>query len=138
MDLAQRVTIVIADDEAALRQLVRATLETADRAIFEAADGRQALTLIDEHRPSLVILDVAMPGYNGLQVAQAIRADSVLAGTPIVMMSGHRGANEVAAGLAAGANHYLTKPFSPLKLFQLVDTILSSPDCTARSATPQA
>jgi CheY-like chemotaxis protein len=116
-------TILIADDEASMRLLVSATLSSDRRAVIEAADGDEAWRLIRRHRPMVAILDVQMPGRTGLELSRAIRADPDLAGTTVVLLTAKAQAADVEAGLAAGADRYLTKPFSPLELLTVVEQV---------------
>ncbi|MFG6487032.1 response regulator transcription factor [Roseateles sp. BYS78W] len=115
-------TILIVDDHADIRRLIRMTLEFEDYDIREAADGETALRMAQEQRPDLVLLDVMMPGpVNGLEVCRRLRADVPAGQGPRVIMLSARGqASDREAGLQAGADIYLVKPFSPL---QLIDCI---------------
>ena len=112
------VTVVVADDEARVRQLVRMTLGGADRRLVEVADGDAALTAICEHRPAVAILDVVMPGLSGLEVCCRVRADPALVGTRVIISSGN--ATEAEA-LDAGADAFLPKPFLPSRMRDAVD-----------------
>lgn len=84
----------------------------AERLIF-TSDGESALRLTKEHRPALVVLDVMMPSLDGFAVTEAIRADPSLSDIRIVLLTANAQAEDVARGLAAGADTYLTKPFAP-------------------------
>jgi DNA-binding response OmpR family regulator len=118
---AQAIAIVlIADDEPSMRLLVHTTIESDDYQVVEAGDGDEAWALIKEHRPSLVILDLQMPGKNGLEVLGLIRSDPELKGTRVIVLTAKALADDVAAGLTTGADFYLTKPFSPLDLLARV------------------
>src|SRR3954453_23381527 len=108
--------ILIADDEPSLRLLVRETIGSDRYTVLDAADGDAAWELIQEHHPSIVLLDVSMPGRTGLELARAIKADPALAGTHVVLLSAKAQQLDVADGLAAGGDRYMTKPFSPLEL----------------------
>ena len=120
-------TVLIADDEPNLRLLVAATIESDQLTVLEAGDGDEAWDLLQKHRPDLILLDVQMPGRTGLEVARAIRADPMLATTKIIMLTSKAQQADVAAGLAAGVDLYLTKPFSPIELLTSVERILGSP-----------
>ena len=113
--------MLIADDEAGTRLLVRATLQSDRYELLEAADGDEAWELVQAHAPELVLLDVHMPGRTGVELAAAIRADCRLSGTRIVMLTALQSDADQRAALAAGADHYLTKPFSPFQLLELID-----------------
>jgi DNA-binding response OmpR family regulator len=117
-------TILIADDEANIVELVRVTLEDERIRVVEALDGETALVLAETHLPDLVLLDVNLPDMSGLEVCVQLRRIPRLASTKIVMLTAAAQADDVARGLAAGADHYLTKPFSPLALLGLIETLL--------------
>jgi DNA-binding response OmpR family regulator len=117
-------TILIADDEPAIVELVRVTLEDDRVRVFEAFDGQGALALASLLHPDLVLLDVNLPDRSGLEVCRALREDEALVKTKVVMLTAATQAEDVARGLAAGADHYLTKPFSPLRLLSLVEKLL--------------
>jgi CheY-like chemotaxis protein len=117
-------TVLIADDEPSMRLLVRATIESDQYQVLEAADGDEAWAMISEHKPSVVLLDVQMPGRTGLEVLALIRADPSLATTRVIMLTARALKADVDGGLAAGADLYLTKPFSPLDLLTRVDEAL--------------
>jgi len=117
-------TVVIADDEPSMRLLVHATIDSDDYYVVEAADGDQAWTLIQAHKPALVLLDVQMPGRSGLEVLRSIKADPTLKRTRVILLTAKAQEADVEAGLIAGADFYLTKPFSPLDLLTRVDEAL--------------
>jgi DNA-binding response OmpR family regulator len=118
------ITIVIADDEPTIVELIRLTLEDDRVRVFEAHDGQGALALASMLHPDLIFLDVHMPDLTGLDVCRALREDESFKTTRIVMLTAAAQAEDVARGLAAGADHYLTKPFSPLRLLSLVETLV--------------
>jgi CheY-like chemotaxis protein len=117
-------TILIADDEPSMRLLVTATVATDQIGVLEAADGDEAWSLIVQHRPDLVLLDVQMPGQTGVELTRRIRADPGLTGMRIVILTSKAQSTDVESGLAAGADLYLTKPFSPLSLLTYVEQTL--------------
>ena len=118
-------TVVIADDEPSMRMLVHATIESDDYKVIEAGDGDQAWALIQQYKPSLVLLDVQMPGRSGLEILRSIRAHAELAGTRVILLTAIDREADIEAGLMAGADFYLTKPFSPLDLITRVEEALS-------------
>jgi two-component system phosphate regulon response regulator PhoB len=118
------LTVLIADDEAHVVELVRVTLEDERVRVVEAADGATALRLADELEPELVFLDVNLPDLSGIEVCRRLRRDPRLGGMRIVMLTAAAQQDDVARGLAAGATHYLTKPFSPVRLLSLVEGLL--------------
>jgi DNA-binding response OmpR family regulator len=118
-------TVVIADDEPSMRLLVRTTIESDHFNVVEAGDGNEAWALIVQHKPALVLLDVQMPGRNGLDILASIRSDPELSATRVILLTAKALASDRASGIAAGADFYLTKPFSPLDLLTRVEAALS-------------
>ena len=117
-------TVLIADDESSIRLLVHATIESDDYAVVEANDGTAAWDMIQKLKPALVLLDIHMPGRNGLDVLRLIKANASLAGTRVILLTSQAQESDIEAGLIAGADFYLTKPFSPLDLLTRVDEAL--------------
>jgi CheY-like chemotaxis protein len=117
--------VVIADDEATLRTLVSATLASEDYEIIEAVNGVEALALIRAERPQLVLLDVHMPDISGLEICRQIKNDIELGATRVVMLTGAASPEDVAAGESAGADLYLTKPFRPLELLNVIERVMA-------------
>ena len=116
--------MIIADDEPSVRLLVTATIGPDDYHLVEASDGDEAWDLIQEHRPSLVLLDVRMPGRTGMEVLQLIRSDPSLGNTKVILLTASAQQSDINAGLLAGADFYLTKPFSPRDLLSRLDEAL--------------
>ena len=117
-------TVLIADDEPSMRLLVHATIESDDYKVLEAADGDEAWTLIEKFKPLLVLLDVQMPGRTGLEILGMIKSDPSLSGTRVILLTARALAADVETGMTAGADFYLTKPFSPLDLLTRVEEAL--------------
>ncbi|HLQ15929.1 MAG TPA: response regulator [Candidatus Eisenbacteria bacterium] len=120
-------TVVIADDEPSMRLLVHATIDSDDYIVVEAGDGTQAWAVIQKHKPSLVLLDVQMPGKSGLEVLRLVKADPSLAATKVILLTAKAQESDIETGLIAGADFYLTKPFSPLDLLTRVEEALQLP-----------
>ena len=118
------VTVLIVDDEPHIVDLVRVTLEDDRLCVLAAADGAAALATAEHERPDLVLLDVNLPDMSGLEVCRRLRARAALAHARIVMLTAAAQQADVARGLAAGADLYLTKPFSPVRLLSLVEELL--------------
>jgi DNA-binding response OmpR family regulator len=118
------LTILIADDEAHVVELVRVTLEDERVRVLAAADGAGALASASAFAPDLIFLDVNLPDLSGLEVCRQLRSDPRVADARIVMLTAAAQQDDVARGLAAGADHYLTKPFSPVRLLSLVEGLL--------------
>ena len=119
-------TVLIADDEPSLRLLVNATIASDEYEVVEAMDGDEAWTLIRQHHPRVVLLDVQMPGRTGLELTRAIRQDPELSRTRVILLTSKAQQADVQAGLDAGADRYLTKPFSPLELLRVVEHALEA------------
>lgn len=118
------VTILIVDDEPHIVELVRVTLEEPAVRIVEALDGETALAQAETFEPELILLDVHLPDMSGLDVCRALRRMELFSRTTIVMLTAATQVDDIARGFAAGATHYLTKPFSPLHLLSLVERLL--------------
>jgi DNA-binding response OmpR family regulator len=116
--------VLIADDQANMRALVRLTLETGRFDIFEAHDGDAALEVARRERPDLVFLDWTMPGLSGVEVCRALREDPATAGTRIVMLTARSQNEDRETARAMGADDYITKPFSPIQLLEKVRDVL--------------
>jgi two-component system phosphate regulon response regulator PhoB len=116
--------VLIADDQANMRQLVRLTLETGHFAIFEAPDGDAALDLARREHPDLVFLDWTMPGLPGVEVCRALRDDPRFDGVRIVMLTARSQADDRETAREMGADDYITKPFSPIQLLEKVRDVL--------------
>jgi DNA-binding response OmpR family regulator len=117
-------TILVADNEASLRRLVRISIAAPERRVLEAADGDAAWTVLQDDHPQVALLDVIMPGRDGLALTRAIRADPALAATRVILLTGAGEPATLARGRAAGADHVLTKPFSPLQLRATIEACL--------------
>jgi len=118
------MTILIADDEPHVVELVRVTLEDDRVRVVEAPDGATALLLATELEPELIFLDVNLPDLSGLDVCRRLRREPRLAGTRVVMLTAAAQQDDISRGLAAGASQYLTKPFSPVRLLSMVEGLL--------------
>lgn len=114
-------TVLVVDDEAKLRALVRDYLERDGYTVLEAGDGRRALDLAGGAHPDLVILDLGLPGLAGEEVARLLRKTSDV---PIVMLTAKAGENDRVMGLRIGADDYVVKPFSPRELVARVEAVL--------------
>ena len=115
--------LLIADDEPSVRSLVHVTLEGDEHTIFEASDGVEALEVARSEHPNLVLLDIMMPKLDGLTVCRAIKSDPATSGTVVVMLTAQAQDRDRDQGLAAGADDYFTKPFSPLALLNMVERV---------------
>jgi CheY-like chemotaxis protein len=116
-------TILVVDDDPMVRKLITATLEDVGGfSLREAGDGEEALATAVVETPEIILLDVDMPRLDGVETCRRLRSDPATADATIVMLTGMHGIDEDRA-VAAGADLFLTKPFSPLRLLRLVDAI---------------
>jgi CheY-like chemotaxis protein len=120
-----RPTVLVCDDEPVLRMLVRATLNLGDYTVVEARDGDEALERIRSDHPDLIVLDMMMPGRSGGDVLLELREDPATAQTPVIMLTARAQSSDRRAMDHAGADRYLTKPFSPIGLAALVEELLA-------------
>ena len=118
----ERRTVLIADDDPRLRNLLTWTLEQGHYKVIETADGLSALETGRKVNPDLYLLDVGMPGLNGIEVCRQLRADGVI--TPILILTGFGSEEDKIAGLEAGADDYQTKPFASKELLARVNALL--------------
>ncbi len=117
--------VLIVEDQADIRKLIRMTLEFEPYEIHEAANGTDGLRLAVEVQPDLILLDVMMPGeLDGLQVCARVRAQPALQGTRVVLLTARGQTQDRDAGQEAGADEYLIKPFSPLQLIETIERLM--------------
>ena len=117
-------TILIVDDDPLIRKLITTTLQdVAGYELREAGDGIQAIEAAVEDRPEIVFLDYDMPRLNGIETCRRLRSDPVTAGATIVMLTAMSDGPHQDRAVDAGADLFLTKPFSPLRLLRLVDEL---------------
>ncbi|GIF21492.1 hypothetical protein Ate02nite_42220 [Paractinoplanes tereljensis] len=120
------VTVVlVADDDADIRDLVAFKLEQAGFDVIAVEDGQTALEQARSRQPTLAVLDVSMPGLSGIDVCRMLRADPATAGILIIMLTARVQEQDVEGGFSAGADDYVTKPFSPRELVSRIQALLS-------------
>jgi DNA-binding response OmpR family regulator len=130
---ARRVLLV--EDELPVRELLRLHLGLAGFEIEEVGDGRQGLELVRQKPFDLVILDVMLPGLDGISLCRAIRARGLNAATPILMVTARDGESDKVVGLDSGADDYVTKPFGVRELLARIGALLRR---HVRAAAPEA
>ena len=118
------MTVVLAEDDVDIRDLVQIVLEQLDLEVKAVGTGAEALEVGQQEVPRLFLLDITMPGMNGLDVCRAIRADEKLQDVPVIFMTARAQASDVAAGIEAGADTYIIKPFGPIELREHVEALL--------------
>ncbi|QFU03363.1 Phosphate regulon transcriptional regulatory protein PhoB [Halomonas sp. THAF5a] len=123
-------TVLIVDDEAPIREMIAVALEMADYRVLEADSAQAAHAMVVDHQPDLVLLDWMMPGTSGIELARRLKRDEATADLPIIMLTAKGEEDNKIQGLEAGADDYITKPFSPRELVARLKAVL-------RRATPQ-
>ena len=116
--------IMVVDDEPDIRELIRFNLEKEGFEVFSVADGETALEEVRLRQPDLIILDVMLPGINGIEVCFRMKSDTAFKSIPIVMLSAKSDESDQLVGLKIGADDYLVKPFSPKVLVAKTGAIL--------------
>ena len=117
--------VLVADDDADIRDLVAFKLEQAGLEVIAVEDGQAALEQARARQPTLAVLDVSMPGLSGIDVCRMLRADPATAGMLIIMLTARVQEKDVEGGFSAGADDYVTKPFSPRALVSRIQALLS-------------
>jgi CheY-like chemotaxis protein len=131
--MADRRRVLVVDDEPDVLLLCRVNLEFEGYEVFEANDGVEALERVRERRPDVILLDVMMPRMDGWQVLAELKADEDLRDIPVVMLTAKVQDQDQIRGWSSGAAEYITKPFSPLSLSQVLDDVLAGgPEDEAR------
>ena len=119
--------ILIVEDHPTMREAMRLVLEGEGFDIDEASDGDQALAAVESERPDLVLLDMSIPGISGPDVLAAVKRDPGNSKVRVIVVTA-TGEEGRAAAMAGGADHYFTKPFSPIALLQAVEEVLGPED----------
>ena len=117
--------VLVADDDADIRDLVAFKLEQAGLEVVAVEDGQAALEQARARQPTLAVLDVSMPGLSGIDVCRMLRADPATSGMLIIMLTARVQEQVVEGGFSAGADDYVTKPFSPRELVSRIQALLS-------------
>jgi len=116
--------ILVVEDEAALVTLLRYNLERASFEVGEALDGEEALTIIAERIPDLVLLDWMLPGISGIEICRQLRRNPATCNLPIIMLTARSEEADRVRGLKCGADDYVAKPFSPVELIARINAVL--------------
>jgi two-component system, OmpR family, response regulator MtrA len=118
--------VVVADDEEDILDLVTTIIERSGHEVLPVRDGAAALAAIRERRPDLVVLDIAMPEVDGLEVLRRLRSDPQTSELPVLLLSARAQEDDVRLAFATGANAYVKKPFSPGELSRRIDNLLGA------------
>lgn len=116
--------ILVVDDEASIRSLLRLNLQRAGYAVLEAADGQQAILAAEKEQPALLLLDLMLPGMDGLAVCRHLKEQPATAGIPIIMLTARDEEIDRVLGLEMGADDYVAKPFSVRELMARIKAVL--------------
>uniref|UniRef100_UPI00333E253C phosphate regulon transcriptional regulator PhoB n=1 Tax=Castellaniella defragrans TaxID=75697 RepID=UPI00333E253C len=119
-----QATILVIEDEPAIQELIAVNLKLAGYAVLRAFDAREAEAHIRAALPDLILLDWMLPGTSGLQLARALRADERTRAIPLIMLTAKGAEQDKIDGLEAGADDYVTKPFSPRELLARIKALL--------------
>lgn len=118
------MTILVIDDEESIRELLKFHLQKAGYTVSEAADGETALAEARRIKPQLILLDLMLPGMDGIEVCRSLKMQSATAATPVIMLTARVDEVDKVLGLEMGADDYVTKPFSPRELIARVKAVL--------------
>jgi DNA-binding response OmpR family regulator len=118
--------ILVAEDELHILLLIQRKLETAGYSVIATGDGEQALQLALKEKPDLLLLDIMLPGRDGLDICRRVKSTLNDAAPPVILVSARGQQEDVEAGLRAGADDYIIKPFSPRLLLERIQAALGS------------
>ena len=119
-----QTTVLVVDDEASIRDMIQFALEKADMIVHTAPNAHEALIRISESRPDIILLDWMMPGISGLELTRRLRKDSYTEDIPIIMLTAKVTEDDKVAGLEAGTDDYVIKPFSPRELTARIRAVI--------------
>lgn len=118
--------VLVVDDDRVIQQLLEVNLELEGYQVAgTASDGREAIKMAEDLKPDLILLDIMMPKMDGLEVCRHLKSDPKLAKIPIVLLSARAQDMDIREGLDIGADAYLTKPFDPVELLDVVGRLLA-------------
>lgn len=120
----KHVNVLVVDDEPAIREVIRFALGKSGLSVQCAASGREALTKINDSKPDILLLDWMMPNMSGPELTRRLRKDPVNSDIPIIMLTARVSEDDKVAGLNAGADDYIIKPFSPRELLARINAVL--------------
>ena len=123
--MADERRILIVDDDPVILRLLKVNFEMEGFAVITAENGEEGVSKATRERPDIILLDVMMPGMNGLEAAEKLRAQENTKEIPIIFVSAKAQSVDVKAGLTAGAVDYVTKPFDPVELVEKVENLLT-------------
>ena len=119
-----RKTVLIVDDEAAIREMIAVALQMAGYRCLEAENAQAAHAIVVDHQPDIILLDWMMPDVSGIELARRLKRETAYADIPIIMLTARSEEDNKIQGLEAGADDYITKPFSPRELIARLKAVL--------------
>jgi two-component system phosphate regulon response regulator PhoB len=119
----QQTNVLVVDDEEAIRDMIQFALEKSGMAVQTASNAHEALLRINEARPDIILLDWMMPGVSGLELTRRLRKDAYTEDIPIIMLTAKVTEDDKVAGLEAGTDDYVVKPFSPRELLARINAV---------------
>ncbi|HCW74904.1 MAG TPA: DNA-binding response regulator [Candidatus Marinimicrobia bacterium] len=126
--------ILVVEDEETILELIRYNLRQAGFTVGDAMDGEEALVYVEKHHPDCIVLDLMLPGLDGLTVCRRLKRNPATAQIPILMLTAKGDERDVVTGLEAGADDYVTKPFSPKVMLARVNALLRRAETGGRSS----
>jgi len=124
MTTGEQSTILVVDDERAIREMIIMALEKEGFSCVEASDGHKAETILNESLPDLVLVDWMMPGLNGVNLIRKLRKNEMTRSLPVIMLTAKTEEEDLVKGLESGADDYISKPFSPRALVARINALL--------------
>lgn len=121
---SQQTNVLVVDDEAAIREMIQFALEKAGMSVQAASNAHEALLNINDLKPDIILLDWMMPGVSGLELTRRLRRDSFTQDIPIIMLTARVTEDDKVAGLEAGTDDYVIKPFSPRELLARIRAVI--------------
>jgi len=118
-------TVLLVEDDPVILRLLEVNFELEGFNVVLAHDGAEGIEVARSARPDVVVSDIMMPNVSGIELVQALRADAATASIPVVLLSAKAQTADLKAGMDAGADDYVTKPFEPLDLVDRVNALLS-------------
>jgi len=119
------VTVLVVEDDPVILRLLEVNFDLEGFRVLTATDGAEGVEIATTERPDVIISDIMMPKVSGLELVQAVKGDPELSSTPIILLSAKAQSSDLKAGLDAGADEYITKPFEPLDLIDRVNALVA-------------
>ena len=124
--MSEKISVLVVDDEEHIRNILEYNLSSYGFKVYQAEDGPTALELAREKKPDMILLDWIMPGLNGLQVLEKLKADQRTKSIPVIMLTAKKMLTDIVKTLYAGADDYIVKPFEPEELREIIRSKLKS------------